>query len=201
VDGAAHLRRGHPSGVGEAVRAEPLFGRDGEGLASDACAGKLDREPDGLLGKRGEQPDVARALVDDAGAVGRGVSGVVRTVIGVPSQIISGAGRRVQRADTLVIGEECDPVADEHRVDQVRADRAEDVRERPGAGFVQPDLSAGPAAVPLPLGRVRAAAAQQNGPVTGDGGAPDGTVRQQAVCRAGQRDLVCPRTPRHAVRR
>ncbi|CAM5722004.1 hypothetical protein SMICM304S_09061 [Streptomyces microflavus] len=62
-----------------------------------------------------DQPEVTGALVDDAVAVAGGVAGVEGVVVGVAAQIGAVGPAGVEVADALVVGEERDAAADEHR--------------------------------------------------------------------------------------
>ncbi len=76
------------------------------------------------------------------------MAGVEGVVVAVPPQFGAVRSAGVQVGDTFVIGEERDPVADEHRAVDVP------VQVRQQALPVQPQLPRGAAAVPLPRGRL-----------------------------------------------
>ncbi len=75
-----------------------------------------------------DDPQVAGALVDDAGAVARRVPGVEGVVVGVAAQVGAVVGTGVEVADALVVGEEGDTAVDEHR------GSADGLRGRRGGG-------------------------------------------------------------------
>lgn len=145
-----------------------------------------------------DQPQIARALVDDPAAVAGRVPGVERVVVGVAAQIAAVHQARVQVADALVVGEEGDAPADEHRRVQMPAD----VREQPLA--VQPQPPGRPAPVALPRRRLvrRRAREQQGAPLPVDvrdsdvGDRPPG---QLAAGAAVGGDAVGPREVRERL--
>ena len=54
--------------------------------------------------RRVEQVEVGAGLVDDAAAVGGGVARVEVLVAGVPGQVVSAQGARIEVAGALVVG-------------------------------------------------------------------------------------------------
>ncbi len=111
-------------------------------------------------------------LVDDPGAVGGGLAGVVGGVVGVPAQSGAVGAAGVEVADALVVGEEGDPVAvgggDRHRAGEVSGEVGED----PFA--VDPEPAGGAAPVALPGGGfVRGGSGEQHGVGGADLGVAD----------------------------
>lgn len=80
----------------------------------------------GAGGEVVDEPQFARALVHDPGAVVGGVAGVELGVVGVAAQVGAVVGAGVEVADALVVGEEGDAVADEHRGVEVAVEVGEE---------------------------------------------------------------------------
>ncbi len=145
-----------------------------------------------------DQPEVARALVDDPGAVAGRVPGVEGVVVGVAAQVGAVRPARVEVADALVVGEEGDAAPDEHRRLQVAAD----VRQQPFA--VQPQPPRRPAAVPLPGRRlVRRLSGEEQGAAlaveVGDRDVGDRAPGELAAGAAVGGDAVGPREVRERL--
>ncbi len=103
-----------------------------------------------------DQPEVACALVDDAGAVGGGMPRVEVGVIAVPPQITAVRQAGVDIRDPLVVGQERDPAGHEHHRVQMPAH----IRHQPRALEPHPPHRTAPVA--LPRGRfVRRLPAEQ----------------------------------------
>ena len=128
-----------PAGRVRAHAAQPLARRDAVGLAGGAGAAEPDVEEPGFAVEVVEQPELPGRLVDHAGAVGGGVPGVergrarravVRAVVGVAAQVRSPAVEGVEVAPALVVGEERDPVADQHRRVEVAVEVGGEPHER-----------------------------------------------------------------------
>ena len=124
VHGAADGDDAGPAGGVGADAAQPVAGGDAVRLAGGAGAAQADVDGPGRRVEVVEEPQLSGRLVDDAGAVGGGVADVERgravgAVIGVAAQApdISTAvePERVEVAPALVVGEERDAVADQHR--------------------------------------------------------------------------------------
>ena len=182
VQAAAHDDGTRPARLVDGEAVHVLGGRHLVGPP----AGPRTAEPDVQAAREGgggevvDHPQVARALVDHPGAVGGGVPGVEGVVVGVPAQVGAVVGAGVEVADALVVGEEGDPSADEHRAGEVAVDVGEQVPA------VQPDAAGGAAPVALPGGGlVRRRAGQQQGPAlavdVGDGDVRDGPPGQPSA--------------------
>ncbi len=149
--GGVHGQRVDVAGGGHLVR-----------TPSRARAAEADVElaRGGVLVEGVHQPEVAGALVDHAGAVAGGVAGVELLVVGVAAQAGAVGQAGVEVADALVVGEEGDAAADEHRRVQVPLDVLQQ------AHAVQPEPAGGAAAVALPgRGLVRWLAGEQQAAV------------------------------------
>ena len=141
-----------PAGGIRAHAAQPLARRDAVGLAGGAGAAEPDVEEPGFAVEVVEQPELPGRLVDHPGAVGGGVPGVERgravgPVVGVAAQVRSPAVEGVEVAPALVVGEERDAVADQHRRVEVAVEVGGEAHER--ALGVPPQLARGAAAVAL----------------------------------------------------
>ena len=137
-----------------------------------------------------QHPDVAGHVVDDPLAVRRGVPGVPAVVIGVPPDPSPVQGAGVDVAGALVVGQEEQPVADQHRAGQLTRQVRQDPGERPLAGG-DPHLAGGTAPVALPVRRVAEPAGEQRGSRLPQGQVEDRPERQPAR-GALERDRVGP---------
>ncbi len=123
VHGAADLHRAGPAGVIAGQIVQVVLGGDQPGAARRGRGGELDVDRPGLAGQVVQDPDVPRAVVHDALAVGARVAGVEAVVVGVPPQIGAVQRARVQVARALVVGEEHQPPGDDHRAADLAGQR------------------------------------------------------------------------------
>ena len=153
VHGAADGDDAGPAGGVRADAAQPVARGDAVRLARGARAAQPDVEAAGLGVERVvQQPEPPGRLVDDAGAVGGGVAGVERGRAVACRGRCGGAGRSrraegVEVAPALVVAEERDAVADQHRGVEVAVEVRGEADER--ALRVPPQLARGAAAVAL----------------------------------------------------
>ncbi|GHI33689.1 hypothetical protein Sdagh_54190 [Streptomyces daghestanicus] len=193
VQAAAHHHRAGPARLVHGDAVDVLGG--GHLVGTQSRAGAV--EPDVQAARPGvrrevvDDPQLARALVDHAGAVARRVPGVEGVVVGVPAQAGAVVRARVQVADALVVGEEGDPAAGEQGGVQMPAEPFEEPLT------VQPEPAGGAAPVALPGGGlVRRGAGEQQGAALaaqfGDLEVGDRAPGQLAARVAVARDLVRP---------
>jgi hypothetical protein len=156
VHGAAHLDHAGLARLVAVDLAEMVVRGDHPGGAGGGGRGQLDIQPVRLRGgvQAVEPPDVARHVVNDAGAVGRGVAGVEAVVVGVPAQVAAVQGGRVDVAGALVVGQEHQAVTDDHRSGELAAQVAEHAGEQRVLPAGDPEAAGGAAAVALPVRRV-----------------------------------------------
>ncbi len=123
-------------------------GRHLVGAPAGARAAEADLElaGGGVGGQGVDEPEVPGALVDDPGAVAGGVPGVELVVVGVAAQVGAVGQAGVEVADALVVGEEGDPAAHEHRGVQVPFEVLQELAP------VEPEPAHGAAPVALPGG-------------------------------------------------
>lgn len=150
VQAAAYVDGAGPSRLVDGDRVDVTGGRHLVAAASGARAAEPYLQLAGH-GARGRQivddPQFARALVDDSATVARGVPRIEGVMVGVAQEAGSVGQTGVEVADAFVVGEESDPPRDEHRAVQM----AVEVGEQPLA--VQPQPARRSAPVPLPGGR------------------------------------------------
>ena len=168
-----------------AQRAEVVLGRDQPRGPPGGRRAKDDLQPPGLGRVQGiEQPDIARALVDDPAAVGARVAGVETVVVGMPPQVTAVHRARIHVAGALVVRQERQPAAGQHGAGELAGQPGEDPGERArriagrggGRGRGQPQPPRRSAPVTLPGRRIaRHPAVQQ-----GDRGVLDGQVSHRA---------------------
>ena len=127
-----------------------------------------------------QHPDVPRHVIHDPVPIGRRVPGVHPVMIGMPPQAGAVQRTRVDVARALMIGQEKQPPADQHRAGQLTTDPGQDPGEQGIPGGSHPQL-AGPAApVPLPVrGFGGHAPGQQGGGHGFQGQVVDRPVREQ----------------------
>src|SRR5258708_35162897 len=98
----------------EVLAAQELGGRHELARRLGAMCAHLDLEPLASILGRVEEPDLGAALVHDAPAIGRCMARVVVVVVGMAAQLTAVRGAGVEVADTLVIGEGPESVAEPH---------------------------------------------------------------------------------------
>ena len=159
VHRASHLYRAGLAGVVTGQVAQVILGGDQPRAAPHDRRGEPDVERPGLAIEVVEDPDVTRAVIDDAPAVGARIAGVEPVVVGVPPQASAVQRARVQVARALVVGQEHQPAPDDHRAGQLTGqvlghpgEPERFVARRAGAGSPpgHPETARGPAAVALP---------------------------------------------------
>ncbi len=197
VHRAPDLDHAGQAGVVAGQVAQVVRGRHQAGRQRGGRRPQADVEPPGGAVRRQiiQEPQLAAALIDDPGAVGGGLPGVSAVVIGVPEQAgtVQPAGVDVRRA--LVVGQEGQPVTDQHGAGELPREPGQDALE--GSTVRRgPQPPRGPAPVPLPVRRVTSPAAVQQGPgrllqvQVGDR-----AERQPPRRAAIHRDLVRPALP------
>ena len=186
-------------------RADVVLGRDKAGGPAAHGRAEGDVEPDrpGCL-QVIEQPQLAATRVDDPLPVGAGLACVPALVIGVPSQVAAVQRAGVDVAGALVVTDEREPSADDHRAGelgrQVREhapERARDPasRTRRIGNYrrcrANPQASGGATAVSLPKGRIVVQASPGAGeqPDRVSPAALGGTVASRAVAACAQRQV------------
>ena len=162
---AAHLDHAGLAGLVAVELAEVVGGGDHPRRAGGGRRGELDVQLARLRvgGQAVEPPDVAGHVVDDAGAVGRGVAGVEAVVVGVPAQVAAVEGGRVEVPGALVVGQEDEAVVDDHGGGELAVQLAEHPGEQRVVAAGDPEAAGGAAAVALPVRRVAALPGQQDG--------------------------------------
>ena len=168
VDRAADLDGAAPAGVVAAQAAQVGLGRDDPAGPARGRRAEDELEPPGLAVRveRVQQPQVARAVVDDPRPVGARVARVEAVMVGVPAQVAAVERAGVHVAGALVVGQERQPPAGHHRAGQLAAQRPEHpaertVRAEPVGRRGHPQPARGPAPVALPCGRVPSQPVQQ----------------------------------------
>ena len=194
VHRAAHLDHAGLPGL-VAVQAAQVIARGDEPRGAGrgrGAEGDLHRVRPGGLGTV-QHPDVARDVVDDAVPVGAGVPGVLAVVVGVPGQVGAVQGAGVDVPGALVVGQEEQPAADQHRAAELGVQVGQDPGEQGVVAGGDPELARGAAPVTLPVGRLAVLpAGQQRGPGGFEGQVADRAERQPPGRRAVQRDRVGP---------
>ena len=165
--------------------ADVIRGRDQPRCPARDGGGQLDRQPPRAVCVQAvQQPQVAPAHVDDPLAVGARLPGVRPVVVGVPPQVAAGQVDRVDVPGALVVGQEREPVPDQHRAGEVpgqvrRRSGGTAVPRRP-APAVRSQSRPAVAAVALAPGRVAGPAGQHRGGGGLDGDLGHDTERQLA---------------------
>ena len=147
-----HLDHAGLTGLVRVEGAQVVFCRDqprrpahGRGTEADVQLARFGRV------RAVQDPDIAGHMVHDPVPVGGRVPGVQAIMIGVPAHAAAVHPAGIDVAGALVIGQEEQPPADQHRP----AELAVDVREQPGEQRVlvggDPQPAAGAAAVALPI--------------------------------------------------
>ena len=140
-----------------------------------------------------QDPDVPGHVVHDPLPVGGRVPGVPAVMIGMPGDAAAVQRAGIDVAGALVIGQEEQPPADQHRAGQLAVQVGEHPGEQGVRGRGGPQLARPAAAVPLPeRGLADHAAGEQGGARVLDGHVGDGAERQQAGRRAVAGDGVGP---------
>ena len=206
VHGSANLDRAGPPATVDGQRADVVLGRDKAGGPAAHGRAEGDVEPDrpGCL-QVIEQPQLAAARVDDPLPVGAGLACIPALVIGVPPQVAAVQRAGVDVAGALVVTDEREPPADDHRAGELGRQVREHAPERSRGsasrtrcigndrrGRANPQAPGGAAAVALPVGRIVVEAS----PVAGE--QPDraspaaiggGAVASRAVPACAQRQV------------
>ena len=142
-----------------------------------------------------QQPQLTEALVDHPAAVRGGLAGVPAVMVGVPEQVGPVQQARVDIAGALVVGQERQPVTDQHGTGELAGQAGQDALER-GAAHRGPQPPRGAAAVALPEGRVTSPGAVQQSPrALRQGHVRDRPERQPLGRTPLQRDGVRPALP------
>ena len=193
---AADLDRAGPSGAVRCHLAE-VVGR-GKGVRDPgrprSAEGDLQVLRLGVRGQLPEQPQPARALVDQPGPVAARGPRVELAVVGVPAQVRAVGPAGVHVAVPLVVGQERDPAVDPGRILQLAVDPLQKRLELAVTGPVDPEPAGGPAPVALPRGGSAAVAghAEDHRPVGPGGHGVDRAVGQPLRDATGQRYGVRP---------
>jgi len=159
---AAHVGHHAMAGGVQGIVAEEFGRRHELARRLGAMRPYLDFEPPARILGRVEEPDVGATLVHDAPAIGRRVARVVVVVVGMAAQLAAAGSAGVEVADTLVIGEKPDTVAEPHRAGDVSLQHLETAKLT-AATRVDPERSGGAAAIALPARRVGGIAADDLG--------------------------------------
>ncbi len=138
-----------------------------------------------------QDPDVARDVVHDPHPVRRRVADVEAVVVGVPPQVAAVERGRVNVAGALVVGEEHQPAADEHRRGELAIGVAQHSGEERIVAGRDPEPAPGAAAVALPE---RGVAAHPPGQQRGAG------LLHGQVVDLAERQPARGRVERHRVR-
>ncbi len=190
----AHLNHASLTGLVGVQAAQVVLRRDQLRRAARGRGTQGDLEPARLRRVRAVQnPDVAGHVVHDPLPVGRRVPGVQAIMIGMPGDATAIQRAGIDVAGALVIGQEKQPPADEHRAGQL----AIEVGEHPGEQGVlvggRPQLAAGAAPVSLPVRHlVVHPAGQQGGARLLQGQVDHWAERQPPRRRTLERDRVRP---------
>ena len=142
------------------------------------------------IGERIQPPHVPTGGVDDRRAVGVGEAGVEVVVVGVATQVPAVEVARVDVADAVVVGDEPDPITDQHGGGDVARQVGQQPLEGPGPVTVQPQVAGGATAVPLPAPLVGGVPPEQHPTVVTEGHLVGGAPTQRTgLGRAVAADL------------
>ena len=183
-----------------------LLGRDQAGCPAAHGRAEGDVEPGwpGCL-QAIEQPQLATTRVDDPLPISAGLSCVPALVIGVPPQVTAVQRTRVNIAGSLVVTEEREPSADDHRAGELGRQVRQHAAERTHGsasrircirndrrGRANPQAPGGATAVALPAGRIVVESSEFAGEQP-DHVSPaaigGGTVASRAVAACAQRQF------------